>query len=304
MVLRVWMFVNKQQNKIRSTANRNLGFLQRNISSCSRTTKARAFNSLVRPHLEYSCTLWDPYTQEQITQLDKVQHRGARFVFNDYDYTSSPAKMISKLKWESLQVRRMERRLLVLHQALHGHLSIPANNILRPTTRPSRFTNDCTFQRIQTKKYCYKNSYFPQTIVDWNSLPYNIIATTKKESFKAKLHKHLYPIVHSQPCPVLFYRLQLSCRLGVLGSISVQIKDKKLGIRRMPSSWNLDFRQKFWASKKKLFLMISVVIDGNIIFSNVYYLNYSICMQSLGIFGGVKICKWAMYFTPKAGLQL
>ena len=133
---------NLHVNKIRSAANRNLGFLRRNISSCSRTTKARAFNSLVRPHLEYSCTVWDPYTQEQITQLDKVQRRGARFVFNDYDYTSSPTEMISKLKWESLQVRRKERRLLVLHQALHGHLSIPVNNILRPTTRPSRFTND------------------------------------------------------------------------------------------------------------------------------------------------------------------
>ena len=58
---------------------------------------------------------------------------------------------------------------------------------------------------------------------------------------------------------------------------SVQIKKKKLGIRRMPSSRNLDFRQRFWASVKKLlFLMISVVIDGNIIFSNVYCLNYSI----------------------------
>ena len=43
-------------------------------------------------------------------------------------------------------------------------------------------------------------------------------------------------------------------------------------------------RQRFWASVKNfLFLMISVVIDGNIIFSNVYCLNYSICMHSLGI---------------------
>ena len=32
---------------------------------------------------------------------------------------------------------------------------------------------------------------------------------------------------------------------------SVQIKKKNLGIRRMPSSWNLDFRQRFWLSVKK-----------------------------------------------------
>ena len=81
---------NLHVNKIRSEANRSLGFLRRYISSCSRTTKVKAFNSLVRPHLEYSCTVWDPYTQELITQLDKVQRRGTRFVFDDYNYTSSP----------------------------------------------------------------------------------------------------------------------------------------------------------------------------------------------------------------------
>ena len=99
---------NLQVNKVRSAANRNLGFLQRNISSCSRTTKARAFNSLVRPHMEYSCTVWDPYTQEQFNQLDKVQRRGARFVFNDYRYTSSPSDMIATLNWESLVLRQKE----------------------------------------------------------------------------------------------------------------------------------------------------------------------------------------------------
>ena len=87
---------------------------------------------------------------------------------------------------------------------------------------------------------------------------------------------------------------------------SVQIKKKNLGIRRMPSSWNLDFRQRFWLAVKKLsFLMISVVIDCNIFFSNVYCFNYSIyaCIHWVFFFGwNMQI--WAMYFTQKAGLQL
>ena len=33
---------------------------------------------------------------------------------------------------------------------------------------------------------------------------------------------------------------------------SVQIKKKNLSIHRMPSSWNLDFRQRFWVSVKKV----------------------------------------------------
>ena len=116
---------------------------------------------------------------------------GARFVFNDYSYTSSPSDMISKLNWEPLALRRKERRLLVLHQALHGHLSIPVNKILRSTTRPSRYTNEFTFQRIQARKDCFKFSFFPRTVVDWNSLPYDILSSDKQATFKTKLHKHL-----------------------------------------------------------------------------------------------------------------
>ena len=71
---------------------------------------------------------------------------------DDYDYNSHPYDMIAKLEWDSLFLRRQERRLLVLHKALHGHLSIPATKILRPTTRPSRSSNDRTFQQIRTRR--------------------------------------------------------------------------------------------------------------------------------------------------------
>ncbi len=102
---------NHHINKVTAAANRSLGFLRRNISSCSRNTKAKAFNSLVRPHLEYSASIWDPYSHDLITQLDKVQRRGARFVYNDYNYTSSPTKLLNILQWDSLALRRKERRI-------------------------------------------------------------------------------------------------------------------------------------------------------------------------------------------------
>ncbi|XP_072041196.1 uncharacterized protein [Amphiura filiformis] len=159
---------------------------------CSRRTKARAFTTFVRPHLEYSAAVWDAYTQDQITQLEAIQRRGARFVFNDYQYTSSPTSMITALKWDPLSLRRKERRLNVLYDAVHGHLSIPARTILRPTTRSSRFVNiNNTYHRISTKKDCYKFSFFPRTIVDWNQLPFHITSATDQEVFKQQLHEHL-----------------------------------------------------------------------------------------------------------------
>ena len=34
----------------------------------------------MRPLLEYACSVWDPYTEENISRLEAVQRRAARFV--------------------------------------------------------------------------------------------------------------------------------------------------------------------------------------------------------------------------------
>jgi hypothetical protein len=34
----------------------------------------------VRPTMEYACVVWDPITQKNITELERVQRKAARFV--------------------------------------------------------------------------------------------------------------------------------------------------------------------------------------------------------------------------------
>ena len=54
-----------------SKANRSLLFIRRNLKINSKTVKDRAYQTLVRPKLEYCCTVWDPYTSENIYSLKK-----------------------------------------------------------------------------------------------------------------------------------------------------------------------------------------------------------------------------------------
>jgi len=42
--------------------------------------------SLVRPILEYGAACWDPYREGQISALDRVQKKAAKFAH----YTNSP----------------------------------------------------------------------------------------------------------------------------------------------------------------------------------------------------------------------
>ncbi|CAH1268376.1 HSD11B1L [Branchiostoma lanceolatum] len=57
--------------------------------------KATCYKALVRPHLEYSATVWDPYTTKGIQAVEAVQRRAARVTLNDYRQTSSVTQISS-----------------------------------------------------------------------------------------------------------------------------------------------------------------------------------------------------------------
>jgi len=69
-------------------------------------TKATAYISLVRPHLEYAEAAWDAYLVGVCKQLEKVQHRAARFVKRDYRSTTLVSSLISQPGCQTLSDRR------------------------------------------------------------------------------------------------------------------------------------------------------------------------------------------------------
>ena len=48
-------------NVLSRKANSTLAFLRRNLRPCSSYTKAKSYLCYVRPIIEYSSTIWDPY---------------------------------------------------------------------------------------------------------------------------------------------------------------------------------------------------------------------------------------------------
>ena len=59
--------------------------------------------SLIRPKLEYCCTVWDPHTSENINSLEKVQRQAARYTCNRHHNTSSVSEMLNTMNWQALQ---------------------------------------------------------------------------------------------------------------------------------------------------------------------------------------------------------
>ena len=80
-------------------ANSTLAFLQRNLRKCSSTIKSLAYSAYVRPIVEYASVVWSPYVKADISRIEMVRRKAARFVFNDFSSYSSVSSMLTELNW-------------------------------------------------------------------------------------------------------------------------------------------------------------------------------------------------------------
>ena len=168
-------------------ASSTLGFLKRNLNISSKSVKVQAYKSLVRPSLEYACTIWDPYIQQDIDNLERAQRRAARYVCNKYRNTSSVTDMLQHLEWEPLSTRRKNSRLTMLYKIANNHVVIPHTNRLIPQNRQTRHNNSNSYQIPQCRSEYRKQSFFPRTIKEWNTLPESVIKSDTVDSFKRAL---------------------------------------------------------------------------------------------------------------------
>ena len=74
----------KHIETITAKANSTLGMARRNIKKAPISVKEQIYKTLIRPQLEYASCMWSPWLKQDILELEKVQHHGARFVYNNY----------------------------------------------------------------------------------------------------------------------------------------------------------------------------------------------------------------------------
>ena len=69
-------------------ANRMLGLIKRMWVDKDRKALLALYQSIVRPHLEYSCSAWTPHCVNDREVLEKIQHRFTRLFkdLQDVDY--------------------------------------------------------------------------------------------------------------------------------------------------------------------------------------------------------------------------
>ena len=178
---------NTHINNITMKANNTLSFLRRNVQVNCPRIKTAAYQTLVRPLLEYAPTVWDPHTQANIKKMEMVQRRAARYTLHRYHNTSSVTAMLDHLNWTTLEQRRQQQRLSMYFKIHHQIVAVDKNKYLTPLNRTSRHTHKEAYQIPDSSKNYLANSFFCRTTREWNALPAQTVEAPSVESFQARL---------------------------------------------------------------------------------------------------------------------
>ena len=176
-------------SSITTKAHQKLGFLRRNLKGSPQECKKLAYTALLRPALEYACTVWDPHLKKDINLLETVQRKAARWVTSAYENQTSVTALLKDLQLETLEERRRQLRLLFMYKIVHGVVALSPESLdLTLSSQPSR-QNKNKFKLFRPRAHTteLQNSFLHKTIQEWNELPDSIAQADTVSSFKCRL---------------------------------------------------------------------------------------------------------------------
>jgi len=116
-----------------ATANRMLGLFSRTVKFRNVDVMVRLYKSLIRPHLEYSTSIWNPHYEKDKVLLEKVQRRFTR-LFKDLRSREYDERLKIGGLW-SLEERRHRSDLLELFKMVRGLSAIPLTSFFKLADR-------------------------------------------------------------------------------------------------------------------------------------------------------------------------
>ena len=162
---------------------------------CTSTAKAHAYKAIVRPCLEYACTVWSPYAAGDIKIIESVQRRSARWIKSSYDpvlqrWTKSSDSCISELGWPLLHLRRKYFSVLMVYSILK-EAPIVFSKYFQFNSLPTR-SHPLTLVLPSSTINAFRYSFFVAAPFTWNSIPHDILPEPNRNIFKSKLRHFLY----------------------------------------------------------------------------------------------------------------
>jgi hypothetical protein len=182
-------------NNLVTKASRCIGLLKRLHRDVPRRCTEILYKSMIRPLLEYADIIFDGSSDTDLDRLENTQRQAALTCSAAYKHTSHN-KLLEELGWPLLSRRRKNHRLIAMFKIQNNKAPPYLTNSCPPLTRDRTLYNLRSNMNITTPQQrtsTYQNSFFPQTIKDWNNLDRASRILPSIESFKEFLKKSTGP---------------------------------------------------------------------------------------------------------------
>ena len=177
-------FVQHCKEKI-NTAYSYLGIIKRNLIYLD--AFVMLYKSLVRSHLAYANSVWNPHRLGLITDLEKVQMRVTKLVISITNFTYKDR--LKRLKLPTLKYRRIRGNMIEVYTILTNKYDSRVNFYLEK--QQDNITRGHSLKLVNNR-YHYdlrKFSFAPGIANVWNSLPEIVISAPTTDTFKRRLDK-------------------------------------------------------------------------------------------------------------------
>jgi hypothetical protein len=177
----------KQCHKATNTATGVLRTIQRNFHFRDKVVFLQLYKQYVRPHLEFACTAWAPWQENEKKKLESVQIKAVNWITSlsgkNYDEKCAELKLdtLESRRWEQDMVKIMKGHGYIRHETFfkkfadQGHLR----------TRMAAGIENLIMPRFRTE--IRRNAFSVRVIRSWNELPDNVKQAGSVRAFKSGL---------------------------------------------------------------------------------------------------------------------
>jgi hypothetical protein len=208
-------------DKLATKAAQCVGLLKRICREVPRECLETLYKSMIRPLLEYGNIIYDGSSDTHTKRLENVQRQAALTCTGAYKHTRH-ITLLEELGWPPLSNRRKQHRMNMMFKIQNGLAPPYLTEMFPPLTRDRTIYNLRSGGNITTPKNktaTYQNSFYPQSIGDWNKLKLDIRNAKTIETFKEHQKKNCgyktNTLYHQYPSKAVTNHTRL--RLGLSG---------------------------------------------------------------------------------------
>ncbi len=176
-------------SKVVTKANQISGIIRRSFTNLNTRTFRLLFKALVRPHLEYAQSAWQPYKIGQVTAIERVQRRATKKV-NGLKNMSYPDRL-KAIGLPTLAFRRHRGDMIELYKMTHG---LYDQSLTRSIIQLQGNTRTRGHSLRLKKARCNRNTrlhfFSNRTINAWNSLTEVVATAPTLLTFEKRLDRH------------------------------------------------------------------------------------------------------------------